>query len=296
MAGAGLATALSEVVSCALFVGLLVRRRVLRLDLLRGAINRRTATELFGAGGAVQLRSLSIQAAFLYVARTVTSMDTSGVSAAAHQITMQFWQLGGIALLAISTAGSVIIPALRAQGGSVVDGRAGGEAAAACAADRMLLWGAAMGSALGLGLLALLPFASLLSPLPEVQHAARPLAIFAALLQPLVGVVFAGEGVMQGLNCFGAIALLTAAGSTSMVLALRLLAPWGLSGVWASFFVFNIVRLLGVLRHHSASGPLANISRLVPVAADAPAAPRRVDSGVGELYGPPSGAALLAAT
>lgn len=261
VAGAGLATAVSEVVSCALFVALLVRRRILRADLLRKSLNAETASQLFAAGGAVQLRSLSIQAAFLYVARTVARMDTSGVAAAAHQITLQFWQLGGIALLAISTAGSVIIPALRAQGVAEPGGRARADAAAACAADRVMLWGGAMGCALGCALLALLPFASVLSPLPEVQRAARPLALFAALLQPLVGLVFAGEGVMQGLNCFGAIAALTTAGSVAMVVALRLLAPLGLSGVWLSFFVFNIVRLLGVLRHHFRSGPLA-VSRV----------------------------------
>jgi Na+-driven multidrug efflux pump len=268
VAGAGLATAISEFASCALFAALLVRKGVVRPALMLRALNRKTASELFTAGGAVQLRSLSIQAAFLYVARTVSLMDSSGVSAAAHQITLQFWQLGGIALLAVSTAASVIIPALRAR----PEAEGGGEVEAACAADRLLVWGAAMGSVLGVCLLGLLPFASRLSPLEEVQRAARPLALFAALLQPLVGLVFAGEGVMQGLNCFGAIAKLTALGSVSMVVALKLLAPLGLSGVWLSFFVFNIARLAGVLYHHRSTGPLARVSRCAPSTPGAAAA------------------------
>ena len=42
---------------------------------------------------------MALNAAFLMVTRTTQSLDATGVAAAAHAITIQLWQLGGVVLL-----------------------------------------------------------------------------------------------------------------------------------------------------------------------------------------------------
>jgi Na+-driven multidrug efflux pump len=65
---------------------------------------------LLVGGFSVQLRAVALNIAFLAVTRTTQKIDGSGVAAAAHAITIQLWQLGGVVLLAMSTVASIIVP------------------------------------------------------------------------------------------------------------------------------------------------------------------------------------------
>lgn len=65
---------------------------------------------LFLGGLSVQLRAVALNIAFLAVTRTTQRLDSSGTAAAAHAITVQLWQLGGVVLLAMSIVASIIIP------------------------------------------------------------------------------------------------------------------------------------------------------------------------------------------
>ena len=127
-------------------------------------------------------------------------------------------------------------------------------------ADRLLIWGLILGVGLGALQLLCLPLLSVFSSLPDVQRAARLPSIIGACLQIMNGVVFIGEGIQQGNQCFGSLAVVTALASAGMVTSLKLFGNT-LAGVWGSFAVFNSIRLIGVLRHHFVSGPLVPKNR-----------------------------------
>ncbi|GMH66696.1 hypothetical protein TrRE_jg8714, partial [Triparma retinervis] len=105
--------------------------------------------------------------------------------------------------------------------------------------------------------LLLLPFISVFTPLKEVQKAARIPSIIASVLQVINGLVFIGEGVMQGCGDFLTLALSNVAACGGMMCALpTFVNRWGLKGVWASFGIFNGIRLMGVA-YHQAIGAVA---------------------------------------
>ena len=117
-------------------------------------------------------------------------------------------------------------------------------------ANRLMGWGLVLGSLLGGVQLLVLPFINVFTPLPAVQKAARVPSIIASFLQIINGVVFIGEGIMQGEGMFLPLALNNVAAATGMVFALKILsAKYGLNGVWLSFGVFNGIRLAGVIIH-----------------------------------------------
>tara|TARA_B110001452_G_scaffold26858_1_gene21067 strand:- start:6182 stop:7471 length:1290 start_codon:yes stop_codon:yes gene_type:complete len=247
IAGAGVATTASQVLAAALYVGLMLRRRMLRWSALR-LPSWASLRALAAAGGAVQLRSVALNIAFFGITRAVQTLDATGTAAAAHSITLQLWQLGGVILFALSTVASILVPSeLNRPGGGVVAARA--------AASRMLSWGVMLGALLGALQLAALPMLGVFSPLPEVQRAARLPSIMGAFLQLINGVTFIGEGVMVGTQSFTLLAATQVVATAAMLLALRLI-PRSLNAVWACFFLFNGIRLGGVLWHYFVSGPL----------------------------------------
>jgi hypothetical protein len=90
--------------------------------------------------------------AFLAVTRTTQALDRTGTAAAAHAVTIQLWQLGGVFLLAMSTVASIIVPSEIARGVKEVkdpaEGRVRGKELARAAANRLLAWGFLMGGVL----------------------------------------------------------------------------------------------------------------------------------------------------
>ena len=110
MAGAALATTASQLLAAAIYVRLLFRRKLLKWPALVRPPSRAALRRIAGAGGAVQVRAVALNLAFLFVTRATQRLDATGTAAAAHAVTLQLWQLGGVVLFALSTVASIIIP------------------------------------------------------------------------------------------------------------------------------------------------------------------------------------------
>ena len=124
----------------------------------------------------------------------------------------------------------------------------------------MLSWGWILGITLACAQLASLPLLSIFSPLASVREAARVPSVIGAALQLINGVVFIGEGVMQGCGGFFPLALGNIVATLGMIASLQILArpdTLGLAGVWFSFTIFNSIRLAAAMLYYNRNGPLA---------------------------------------
>lgn len=240
VAGAAVATAFAELTSFGCYMTLLLKRGLLSLSALRIPPWERVRPLLAG-GVAVQIRSIALNLVFLAVTSATLSMDSTGTMAAAHTLTQQLWQLGGIVLLSLGSIASVLI----AQTFNAKEG--GGVKATKKVGDRMLALGLVFGCALGVMQLATLPLLSIFTPLQDVQAAARTPALLCSMLHALSGMVFVGEGIMQGNQAFEELAVSTATATGLMLIALHFFGGT-LNGVWCSFFVFNSARLVGMAK------------------------------------------------
>ena len=250
VAGAAIATSISEVFSAALYTMLLVKRKLVELkDMFKPPSAAALGTLLVGGAG-VQLRAVAQNITFLAVMRTILTLDASGTAAAAHTISSQVFQLGVIAILALSTISTILIP----QRMNSIE--KGGPREAKRVADRLLVWGFAVGVVLAVLQAGALPFLGVFSSLSEVQEQAKMPCIIGAVLQPLNGVVFVGEGLMQGHQAFLRLAAGMFVSTGAMLIALNLYGDT-LAGVWFCFTVFNTFRLFFGVRHHFFDGPLA---------------------------------------
>lgn len=251
--GAAIATCISEMVSLALYFREMAFHRMVGIRDIFNLPRWSSLKPLLGGAAASQLRAVSFNVAFLAVTRRTQALDATGTAAAAHAITMQLWQLGGVFLLALGGVAGILVPSKRAEAG--VD-KVTALKNAKLTADRLLRWGFLLGIALSAVQLSALPLLKIFSPLAEVQAAARIPSIIGALLQIINGTVFAGEGIQSGNQGFGMLAVATGAASLGMLISLHFFGS-SLVGVWASYTIFNLVRLAGVLHHHFIDGPLA---------------------------------------
>ena len=252
VSGAAAATVLAEVVSFSLHMSTLAKKGLINWSKLFKPPSAQAVKPLMLSGLSLALRSVALNIAFLSVTRKVQALDATGIVAAAHAISIQLWQLGGVFLLAMSTVASILVPAEVAK--SQKEGRS--LESAKLIADRMLIWGVLLGVSLGGMQLLSLPLLKTFSPLAEVQRAARLPSIVGAALQCINGVVFIGEGIQQGNQYFLQLAGTTFVATAGMLASLHYFGHT-LAGVWASFAVFNLVRMAGVLWHHFQAGPLA---------------------------------------
>jgi multidrug resistance protein, MATE family len=252
--GAAAATCVSELVSLVLFTRALVKANIIKLQSVFRVPSFSSIKPLLLGGLSIQLRSAALNLAILRVVRRAQTLDNTGTLAAAHSITIQLWQLGGIFLFAMSIVANIIVPAELAKGQRENDPNA--LAKAKFVADRMMLWGVVLGGALAAFQLLSLPLLKVFSPLKEVQEAAKWPSIIGAMLQMMNGVVFIGEGVQQGNQYFTSLAVATAIATVGMLTSLELFGH-SLPGVWLCFATFNGIRLLGVLRHHFFDGPFS---------------------------------------
>jgi putative MATE family efflux protein len=260
VSGAAIATVVSEVTAFILNMKELLSRNMLDVSKIHVPKWSNLKPLLLG-GLSIQLRAVALNVALLSVARTTLKLDTTGVAAAAHAISIQFFQLGSVVLLAVSTVASVIVPNELSKSRKRMQLLNEHDEQkillpARQAADRLLLWGVVLGSLLGVLQLLSLPVLKFFSPLEEVQKAAKIPSTIGALLQLTSGVVFIGEGIQQSNQCFTSLAICTMLATTCMLLSLNVYGSKNLTGVWISFGVFSLVRLLGVLRHHFFAGPL----------------------------------------
>lgn len=201
--GAALATLVAEIVSAVAYLTVLKRRNMIQLRKIIKLPAWAQLKPLLRGGAALQLRNIALNLTFLAVARVVQSIDTTGVSAAAHAISIQTFQVGGIVLLALSTVAQTVVPNdLVSRYDKSQKKQIGGVATAKATVNRLMSWGLVLGTLLGGMQLLLLPIIRQSTPLPEVRDAARLPCILASVFQIMNGMVFIGEGVMVGCGNF----------------------------------------------------------------------------------------------
>jgi len=264
--GAAVATLTAEVVMASVFLYALLKRKMIQMNKIFSVPSWTKLSPLIKGSSSLFLRNLALNFTFLFVTRVTQSIDTTGVAAAAHSITIQVFYLGGVVLLALSAVAQILIPS---QLVTKVDPHTkkvtGGVETAKITSNRMMAWGLILGTTLGAIQVAVIPLIHKLTPLPQVQKAAKIPSYIASLLQIINGLVFVGEGVMIGCSNYLQLAISTIVSTIATITALTILPNlFGLTGVWMSFGVFNFSRLIGVYLHQTRYGPLAskNIRKL----------------------------------
>lgn len=258
--GAALATLAAEIVSAVAFTRIMLKQGLIRWSKLFKLPRWSTLKPLLQGGAALQLRNLALNITFLSVARVTQSIDNTGVSAAAHSIALQVFQVGGIVLLALSTVAQSLVPnEMVVKIDPKTGKRSGGRKAARALVNRMMSLGFLLGAALGALQILILPMIHKFTPLKEVQEAARLPSYIASFLQIINGLVFIGEGVMIGCGNFLTLSFSTVVATCGILTALRVFPQkFGVAGVWMGFGVFNALRLLGVIVHQTQIAPIAN--------------------------------------
>jgi multidrug resistance protein, MATE family len=263
VAGAALATCISDVVGCILYTSALYRKKMIRdfSKIFRFPSLEAIKPILMGGLG-VQMRAVALNIAFLGVTRATQAIDVSGTAAAAHSVTISLWQLGGTVLLAWSSVASIIIPNELAKAKRENKTGMASIANAKFAAERLLSWGLVLGVVFSILQIACLPLLTVFTKNKAVQQAAVIPSIIGALLQIINGVVFIGEGICQGTQSFNYLAKSTFFATAGMLTSLKYFGK-SLIGVWGSFAVFNGIRLLAVLRHHFVEGPFGSKNKKI---------------------------------
>jgi putative MATE family efflux protein len=254
--GAALATAVAEFMSGMVYMKLLLKRKLIVLRNILKPPSMEALVPLFEGASAMLLRQVAINLSYIAAARKAQAMDpTHGVAAAAYGIVFQLYSIGLVIHFAMQNTAATLVPSARAQSGIE---------AARRTADRTLVWGTIVGVILAaiqfFSLPALVP---LFSTLPQVQQAAKTPAMIAALLHILNGPAFSGHGVMLGLGLYKDLALISAASTAALVVALMTpLLGTTLEGILLAQIFFCVTNAAGVLWHHFRIGPLAKRKRL----------------------------------
>ncbi|MEU1557820.1 MATE family efflux transporter [Streptomyces scabiei] len=188
------------------------------------------------AGMPLLVRTLSLRTVLIIATAVAARLGDEDI--AAHQIILSLWSLLAFALDAIAIAGQAIIG--RYLGAGDAQG-----AREAC--RRMVQWGIATGSVLGLLMLIARPvFIPLFTDDPAVQKAALPALIVVALAQPVSGIVFVLDGVLMGAGDGPYLAramLLTLAVFVPAALLVPALGA-GLTALWGAMTLMMATRML----------------------------------------------------
>lgn len=253
--GNALSTLISEIASAVAFLYLMVKQNLILPSKLFRLPSWSKLKPLIKGGFAMQLRLIAFNITFIMVARVTQGIDKTGVAAAAHELALQTFQLGGVVLLALSVVAQIVIPNELHSTAKDVDG----PRTAKATSNRMMSWGLVLGSLLGGFQILVLPLIQKATPMEEVRVAARAPAILASVLQAINGLVFIGEGVMSGCGDFMFLAISTIIATVGCVWALNVFPKQhGVLGVWMGFAVFNVLRLSGVAIHQFYASPIAS--------------------------------------
>ena len=219
VAGAALATTISEVFAGGFYLWLLMRKRLASWARLIRLPDARAMGPLLRVSSALLFRTGLWNAIMLLRARAAQAMDPSGVSAAAYAITLQIYYLG----LVFSTALQSTTTALVASAG------ARSPAAARAEAGRMLGWSGCIGSFVMVAQLAALPvLIPIFTTVPAVQQALVPPAICCALLQLVNSVSYTSEGICMALSKWGVLVRTLAACFGAFLLAVDVTTRLGM--------------------------------------------------------------------
>ncbi|MEU0784247.1 MATE family efflux transporter [Streptomyces sp. NPDC006173] len=188
------------------------------------------------AGAPLLVRTLSLRAILLIA--TAVAARLGDADMAAHQIILSLWSLLAFALDAIAIAGQAIIGRYLGAGDTL---------GARDACRRMIQWGIATGTVLGVLVVATRSvFLPLFSGDAGVQDAALPALVVVALVQPICGVAFVLDGVLMGAGDGPYLA-------RAMLLTLAVFAPvallvpglgGGLTALWGAMALMMAMRML----------------------------------------------------
>jgi putative MATE family efflux protein len=195
---------------------------------------------LIRIGREIFVRTAALYGSFVVAGAVLARIGTA--SLAAHQIAFQLWTFLALVLDSVAIAGQVIVG--RTLGAGDVDAAVG-------ASRRMIAWSVALGTVLGVVMLALtwtLPHA-FTGDAAVIDRAQAVWPLF-ALMQPLAGLVFALDGILIGAGDTRYLmwSMLLAGVGVYVPIALAALAfDWGIVGVWCGLIALLVARglLLG---------------------------------------------------
>lgn len=233
--GAAIATAASQIVAGIVYAFILLRRKLIYWSAVFSLPSREMLSKFAPAVGALLLSAIARQSVFASITKVVQGLDSTGVAAAAHSITLTFWQLGGILLYAMQNVATTLMAGeLGAKESTPESARA--------TAKRLLAWGSLLGFAMAAMQIIGLPFLQVFHPIKDVQIAARVPSIIGAVLQVINGFLFVGEGIMLASGGVGLLAIGRVIAAVGTILALGVV-PRTLVGVWSCFWVYIFGRL-----------------------------------------------------
>lgn len=191
----------------------------------------------------------TINVAFLTAARRVQALDPTGIGAAAYGIIMQFYSIGVVCHLGVKATAATLVSSTMSKYGAL---------AAREMADKIFIHGSILGLVLGSVQLAAVPyFTPIFTTTPEVQEAIKIPALISSFIQFANGPLFAGEGVMVGLEKFKALTICTMLGASVMIGSI--VSPIGssLNGIFFSLLAFNGIQSFAMVFYHLKIGPFS---------------------------------------
>lgn len=234
--GAAAATAIAQWIGAIVFLQLLLgtRREELEIPLMWPSL--RSLVPFLKVGRDLLLRTASLVGTMTLATAVAARVGVTAV--AAHQVAHQLWLF-----LAL------VVDALAVAAQALVSKHLGADepATARSASDRLFQWGLAVGVLLGVGFFLLRPvLPSFFTDDPDTVAALLDVYVFVALLQPLNGLVFVGDGIYMGAEAFSYLAKAMVGTALVAATVLGFVVPmnWGLSGVWWGITLLMVGRLL----------------------------------------------------
>ena len=236
LAGAAAATAIAQWLGALVFLGLLLgtRREALGVPLAWPSL--RSLVPFLKVGRDLLLRTGSLVGTMTLATAVAARVGTAAV--AAHQVAHQLWLFLALVVDALAVAAQALVS--KHLGAEDPD-------AARAVSDRLFQWGLAVGLVLGIGFFLIRPvLPSFFTDDPATVAALLDVYLFVALLQPLNGLVFVGDGIYMGAEEFPylAKAMIGTALAAAAVLGLVVPMGWGLTGVWWGIATLMVGRLL----------------------------------------------------
>ena len=236
LTGAAIATVTAQWIGALTFMGLLFHTYSTDFHIKWFWPSPRALLPLLRVGRDLILRTAALVGTMTLATAVAARVGVTAV--AAHQVAAQLWLFMALVVDALAVAAQALVAK-----------HLGAEAPARArlVANRLVGWGLLLGCGLGIG------FGLLRPVLPGffTDDAATIRAILTvfpvvALLQPLNGFVFVGDGIYMGAERFPylAKAMLLSAGGAAAILLLVQPMEWGLSGVWAGITVLMVLRTL----------------------------------------------------
>ncbi len=236
LAGAAAATAIAQWLGAVTFLVLLLRTRREELDIELVLPELRSLLPFLRVGRDLLLRTASLVGTMTLATAVATRVGVTAV--AAHQVAHQLWLFMAL-----------VVDALAVAAQALVSKHLGADApgTARAVSNRLFQWGLGIGVVLGVGFFLLRPvLPHFFTNDPETIAALLDIYLFVALLQPLNGLVFVGDGIYMGAEAFAYLAKAMIGTAAAAALVLLLVNPmgWGLMGVWWGVTTLMMGRLL----------------------------------------------------